>query len=186
MKISIVPILVATLALGAGCSSLDNPLANLFHGHDARVYNPQTGEWEYPNKKATPSPQKSAAIASALSSTPAPQGSGHSADWVEPRKVPDPTSAPSNATASAGGADPASGAPAPAPAPTPPPPRPKRATGIYNPATGKIEWQTTGETTASANPPPSDSKHWWWPFRGETTASATPPPSATKHWWWPF
>jgi hypothetical protein len=164
MKISIVTILAASLCLFAGCNSLTNPLAGLFRGHDERVYNPQTGEWEYPNKKGpTPAPQKSAAVASALSSTPAPQGgSARSTDWVE-KHTASPSAGPSTQVASNPNApvNPSADPAANAPAPTPPPPRPGRATGYYNPATGKIDWQS-GETTAAATPAPV--KHWWWPF----------------------
>jgi len=163
MKISTVPILVATLALCTGCNSLDNPLANLFHGHDSRVYNPQTGEWENSNNKATPQPQKSAAVASALSSTPPPQGSGHPPTAaVDPHNVSSASPSP-GAPGSAGTPESPPAAPA-APAFTPAPPRPARATGFYNTTTGKIEWQNSGLTTAAATPPPAATKHWWWPF----------------------
>jgi hypothetical protein len=50
--------------------------------------------------------------------------------------------------------------PAPAPAPTP---RAARATGVYNSATGKIEWQSGGYVPPAA-PTPPPTKHWWWPF----------------------
>ena len=168
MKISIVTILAAFLCLFAGCNSLTNPFARLFRGHDERVYNPQTGEWEYPNRKgATPQPQKSAAVASALASTPTPQGNPHSTDWVEKHTVsasPSAGSGSSTQVASNPNAPvkPAADPAATAPAPTPAPPRPGRATGYYNTQTGKIEWQS-GETTAAATPPPT-TKHWWWPF----------------------
>jgi hypothetical protein len=163
MKISTVTILAAFLCLFAGCNSLTNPFAGLFRGHDERVYNPQTGEWEYPNKKgATPPPQKSATVAAALASTPAPQGSPHSTDWVEKHGTASPAAGSSGSSTQVASnpnapvnptADPA--------APAPAPPRPGRATGYYNTQTGKIEWQS-GETTAAATPAPT--KHWWWPF----------------------
>lgn len=164
MKISTVTILAAFLCLFAGCNSLTNPFAGLFRGHDERVYNPQTGEWEYPNKKgATPPPQKSAAVAAALASTPPPQGSPHSADWVEKHAAP-PSAGPSTPVASNPNApvNPSAEPAATAPVPTPAPPRPGRATGYYNTQTGKIEWQNAGATTAAAAPAPT--KHWWWPF----------------------
>ena len=72
MKILAVIIHAATLALFAGCNSLDNPIANLFRAHDDRVYNLQTDHWDYPDKKPTPAPQRAAAVASALSATPPP------------------------------------------------------------------------------------------------------------------
>jgi hypothetical protein len=166
MKISTHTILAACLCLFAGCDSLNNPLAGLFRGHDERVYNSQTGEWEYPNKKgATPAPQKSAAVASALASTPAPQKKDpHSMDWVE-KHSPSPSPSAGSSTQVASNpnapvkpsADPAASEPAPTP-----PPRPGRATGYYNTQTGKIDWQNSGETTAAATPAPT--KHWWWPF----------------------
>ena len=68
----------AALALGAGCSSLDNPLANLtiFHtGRDARTFNPQTGEYEWP-KDATPRPAARTPRRPAAAATPAPGGDG--------------------------------------------------------------------------------------------------------------
>ncbi|HEY3899166.1 MAG TPA: hypothetical protein VGM54_11165 [Chthoniobacter sp.] len=193
MKISTVTILAAFLCLFAGCNSLTNPFAGLFHGHDERVYNPQTGEWEYPNKKgATPQPQKSAAVAAALASTPAPQGSPHSTDWVE-KHAASPSAEPVTAAASNPNApvNPSanSAATPPPAAPAPPPPRPGRATGYYNTQTGKIEWQS-GVAPAAASP--ASTRHWWWPFgqSGETTVAAAAPaaatPAHTKHWWWPF
>ena len=195
MKISTVLILVAPLALFAGCNSLDNPITNLFHGHDARVYNPQTGEWEYPKGKGTPAPQKSAAVASALSATPAPQGGGHPTNWVEAHNVdssPNASHVASNASAPGSPATAAPAAPAP-PVPTPAPPRPERATGRYNPTTGKIDWQAGGYIPTST-PPPAPTKHWWWPFgkaqtggyTASTTSTATSTTAPTKHWWWPF
>jgi len=61
MKLSSISVLIATPILLAACNSLDNPFANLFKtGRDARVYNPQTGSFEWPADKATPRPQKSA------------------------------------------------------------------------------------------------------------------------------
>lgn len=46
---------VAGLALGAGCNSLDSPFADvpvLQTGRDARVFNVQTGEYEWPDGTA--------------------------------------------------------------------------------------------------------------------------------------
>jgi hypothetical protein len=54
----------AGLMLLCGCNSLDSPLSNLnvFRtGHDGRVYNPQTNEYEWPDKSATPRPKAAAA-----------------------------------------------------------------------------------------------------------------------------
>ena len=51
MKFPIPVVFLATSVLVAGCNSLDNPLAGmnlLGTGHDGRVYNAQTGEFEWP------------------------------------------------------------------------------------------------------------------------------------------
>lgn len=71
---------VAALALGAGCSSLDNPITNLgiFRtGRDARTFNPQTGEYEWP-KAATPRPQPR--VARTAAATPPPKDDGRPFD----------------------------------------------------------------------------------------------------------
>jgi hypothetical protein len=182
MKFLSIALLLSAALLLAACNSLDNPFANLFHGnHDGRVFNPQTGQWDYPNGNANPTPKsKSAAVASALGSTPAlpppaaaPQqesGGGRYFDaqknqWVEMHNS--DSAAPSDPHPAA---SPAAGA---TPANVPPPvapPRPAKDTGIYNPTTGKIEWQSSGGTTpsygavASTKPAPKRVKHWWWPF----------------------
>ena len=75
-------LLAAALALCAGCHSLDNPLANLrilHSGRDARTFNAQTGEYEWP-KDATPRPQRPRARTAAA--TPPPQDDGRSFDPV--------------------------------------------------------------------------------------------------------
>jgi hypothetical protein len=155
MKILNVTFLAASLALFAGCNSLDNPLGNWFHGRDQRVYNPQTGEWEYPNKKGTPAPQKAAGVASALSATPAPQAAGSSSSGAAPAPTPaHSASAPMSAES----------APAPVPMATPPPPRPSKATGFYNTQTGKIEWREGGAVASATPAAGTRTKHWWWPF----------------------
>ena len=49
-------ITLAALVL-AGCSSLEHP--NFFRtSHDARVYNPQTGRYEWPDDAPPPAPRK--------------------------------------------------------------------------------------------------------------------------------
>ena len=71
---------VAALALGAGCSSLDNPITSLgiFRtGRDARTFNPQTGEYEWP-KDATPRPQRR--VARTAAATPPPKDDGRPFD----------------------------------------------------------------------------------------------------------
>ena len=84
----------AALALCAGCNSLDNPLAKLrifSAGRDARTFNPQTGEYEWP-KNATPRPQSRTARSASAAATPAPKDDGRPFDpqrgeWRDP----DPT-----------------------------------------------------------------------------------------------
>ena len=71
----------AALALCTGCNSLDNPLANfsLLHtGRDARTFNAQTGQYEWPPDAAprTPSPAQRRTAAA----TPAPSTDGRSYD----------------------------------------------------------------------------------------------------------
>ena len=71
---------LAALALGTGCTSLDNPLSNLplLHtGRDARTFNSQTGEYEWP-KDATPRPQPR--VRPTAAATPPPQDDGRSFD----------------------------------------------------------------------------------------------------------
>ena len=70
----------AALALGAGCSSLDNPFANLtlLHtGRDARTFNAQTGQYDWPSDTPPrpPNPRRAAAAA-----TPAPASDGRAYD----------------------------------------------------------------------------------------------------------
>lgn len=174
MKLSSILIPVTASLLLAGCNSIDNPVSNLFHGvgRDERVYNPQTGQWEWPPDKRHPSEKKSAAVASAMGATPAPHGFNDTRywdsarnQWVEgeqPRSgsssKPKPTPPPSEPVAPATTAQ--------AAPPPPPPPRPSQATGVYNPSTGKIEWQTSDANVprgATYTPPPK-TKHWYWPF----------------------
>jgi hypothetical protein len=167
----------AAVLLLSSCSSLENPFSGWFHHntHDERVYNPQTGEWEWP-------PDKRAAHAR---ETPAPQGSdtrywdAQHNQWVEKT---------GERSGGAGSAreKPSSGAAAPPIAPGTP--RPSRQTGVYNASTGKIEWQD-GAYVPSIQPPPAPKKHWWWPFGGgdhPASAANTPAPAEKKHSWWPF
>ena len=83
----------AALALCAGCNSLDNPLSDfrIFKtGRDARTFNPQTGEYEWP-KDATPRPQNRAAK-TAAAATPAPKDDGRPFDQQRGEwRDPDPT-----------------------------------------------------------------------------------------------
>ena len=83
----------AALALCAGCNSLDSPLSNfvIFRtGRDARTFNPQTGEFEWP-KDTTPRPAGKAPRRAAAA-PPAPKDDGR---YYDPMRGgftdPDPT-----------------------------------------------------------------------------------------------
>src|SRR5678815_332294 len=76
MKFPLPAALLAASALFAGCNSLDNPLSgiNLFGtGHDARVYNAQTGEFEWPKDQKRRARRPSPATAGAAGTTPVPE-----------------------------------------------------------------------------------------------------------------
>lgn len=82
MKLSLL-LAAAALALCAGCNSLDHPLSNLalLHtGRDARTFNAQTGEYQWP-KDATPRPAVTRPRRAA-DATPAPAADGRSYDPV--------------------------------------------------------------------------------------------------------
>jgi hypothetical protein len=158
MKLSSVIILAMASLLLAACSSLDNPFSNLFHfgSHDERVYNPQTGEWEWPADKRKPS----------AAATPASHGNDtrywdpqHN-QWSQGSQERTATASKPSPAPSSDPAPAAATAPA-APAPTP---RASHATGVYNASTGKIEWKNPGEAVPSAAPAPEPKKHWYWPF----------------------
>ena len=52
MKLSYLAAGFAASAFLTGCGTLENPLARFFHtGHDARTYNSQTGQFEWPEEK---------------------------------------------------------------------------------------------------------------------------------------
>jgi hypothetical protein len=171
MKLSSILIPAAASLLFAGCNSLDNPISNMFHGvgRDERVYNAQTGQWEWPADKHKPTEKKSEAVASAMSS---PEGSRTYNDtrywdaqrnqWVQtdqPRTAspskPKPAPAPTEAAPIA-----ATQAAPPSPAPA----RPSNATGVYNPSTGKIDWQTSDANVPHGAVAPEPKKRWYWPF----------------------
>ncbi len=88
-------LVLAAFALCAGCNSLENPFAGvrlLKTGQDARAFNPQTGEYEWP-KDAAPRPKtKREPGAVTPATTPAPKPDGRPYD---PQKGefadPDPT-----------------------------------------------------------------------------------------------
>jgi hypothetical protein len=169
MKLSPLVVLLGASALLAACNSLDNPLRGmnlLGTGHDGRVYNPQTGEFEWP-KDATSRPgrtRKASELSAALKATPAPapKSDGRYYDaqksqWVEPPPQsnaglsPNSKSKPRSAAA-------ATPAPSPLPAAAPSTPAPARARGVYNPSSGKIEWQSSDGPPAAT---PAPRKRWW-------------------------
>jgi len=162
MKYPIAAVLLSTTVFVAGCNSLDNPLAGLFHtGNDARVFNPQTGQYEWPPEQRKPQPR---GPATAGGTTPAPerQSEGRYYDpqknqWVEARDE-KPTAGKLKKPAS----PPVVLMTTPVPVGTPPPVRPPRARGVYNPSTGQIEW-TDFNPAPSATPVP-EKKKWYWPF----------------------
>jgi len=170
MKLSSVLIPVTASLLLAACNSLDNPITNFFHGtgRDARVYNAQTGEWEWPADKRKPQEKKSAAVASALA-TPGPNSFNDTRywdaqrnQWVQPEQ-PRPSS-PSKPKPSAPPAESADASSAPSAPPPPPPPRPAHATGVYNASTGKIEWRDSDANVPHGAVAPEPKKRWYWPF----------------------
>jgi len=158
MKISF---LLAVLSLGylvAACS-LDSPFSSvatnplLNTGRDARVYNGSTGNWEWPSptprpkQKPTPKPTATPAL---VKSTPVatPTPAKKAAAFVQ-ATTPQPTVTLTDTT--------------PAPVkPATPTPVAKRAIGVLNMETGKIEWREAGPAT----PTPKKTK-------------ATPTPKAT-------
>ena len=169
MKLSFFSVLIVASALFTGCSSLDNPLAGFFHtGHDARVYNPQTGQFEWPEEKKPRGQKKSAVVAGALASTPAPKGRGDGRyfdaqknQWVEQEPQDGAATARHPKPAQRPAALAGTAAPLPTPGPTP---VPARATGYYNTSTGKIEWASGATAAAAPRPAPASAKRWWWPF----------------------
>jgi hypothetical protein len=161
-------LLLTASVLLPGCSSLENPFGNLFgSGRDARVYNAQTGEYDWPQDSTNPRP---AAPAPAAGGAPAPQrrGDGRYFDPVKNEWVDAPmegggssraASRPSTVQHSATVSQPA---PTPMAAPPPPPP-PERASGIYNASTGQIEWKDDPSAVPRSTPG-SEKKKWYWPF----------------------
>jgi hypothetical protein len=85
MKLTSLLAAVAGLALLVGCNSLDSPFSDwklLQTGRDGRVYNPQTGEYEWP-KNATPRPKAPARQSGRAPATPAPANDGRSYDPIK-------------------------------------------------------------------------------------------------------
>jgi hypothetical protein len=155
--------LLAVLSLGslvAACDSLDNPFHALLNtGNDARVYNGNTGSYEWPNSTPRPKPPAPpVVIASANKATPTPTATpgkkvaGRSSDSQKAAfvqgKNPSPTPVNAKATPSAVAVQ-----------ATPVPP-PAKGTGIYNMETGKFEWSPSGVPTARkpAAPPAQETQ----------------------------
>jgi hypothetical protein len=163
MKFPLPAFILSGSVLIAGCNSLDNPLGGfLGSGHDARVYNSQTGQFEWPKEEQKKKKSGSDAVVAAMG-TPAPhQSDGRYFDaqkneWVEVREERSAAVKPKK---------PAAPTPVlmttPVPVGTPPPVRPPRARGVYNASTGQIEW-TDFNPAPSATPVP-EKKKWYWPF----------------------
>ncbi len=165
MKILPSFLLLTASVLLPGCSSLENPFGNWFgSGRDARVYNAQTGEYEWPQDSSKPRPAGAATVP-----PPAGQGDGRYFDPVRNEWVQAPGESGGNRAASRPAAptvqhsatvSQSSSAPLPA---TPPPPSPERATGIYNASTGQIEW-TNDPSSVPRSTPGAEKKKWYWPF----------------------
>lgn len=148
------PAIFLAATLLAGCNSLDNPVGGLLAtGRDARVFNAQTGEFEWPKdqpgNKRPPGPTDGRAVRTERAGDgryfdvaknewgDAPRDSAP-ATRAKPRLTPAPATA--------------------APAATPPPPRPNHASGVYNASTGRIDWSTSDGAPA---PTPRPRKRWW-------------------------
>lgn len=165
-------VVVCSLAFSvAGCSSLDNPLSalNPFRsGRDARVYNAQTGEYEWPKEEAARRRSRPAGASGATTTAPQQKrGDGRYFDaqkneWVDaprddvsssrPKDKPAPGSRPNLDQPVVMQSQPSE----------PPPPPPARASGVYNPSTGRIDWDGSGAPPAST---PAPRKGWrLWPF----------------------
>lgn len=166
MKLSSILISATGAVLLAGCNSLDNPVTNLFHGmgNDARVYNSQTGQWEYPPEKRQPKQKVAGAAA-----TPGPQSFDDTRYWDSQRNQwvqtdPPRTKTPPKAKPTPPPADATDATTASQPTPPPAPPRPAQETGVYNASTGKIEWQTSDANVPHGAAPVEPKKRWYWPF----------------------
>lgn len=75
-------LILAVGALCAGCNSLDNPLTSIpifRSGHDGRVFNSRTGEYEWP-KEAPARPANASRRAAPATATPAPKNNGRPYD----------------------------------------------------------------------------------------------------------
>jgi hypothetical protein len=168
MKIlSSVVVCAFTLSV-TGCSSLDNPLSafNPFHrGRDARVYNAQTGEYEWPKEEAAR--QQPARHGAAGAAPQERRGDGRYFDaqkneWVDAPRDDVSTSQPKEKSAPSSRVNLDQPVVTPAQDTEPPPSPPARASGVYNPSTGRIDWDASGAAPA---PTPAPRKGWrLWPF----------------------
>jgi len=173
--------LLAALAIGslvAACNSLDSPFSGLSSnallntGRDARVYNGNTGSYEWPNTTPTPRPKKTP-DAVALNVTPPPY-------TPAPGKTPPPKPGKGKATPSAVVAKATPTPPPATPQATPnvvaqitPVPAPEKGTGIYNVQTHRFEWATPGAATPG-KPVATPAKKTLAPSGKMTPAPSTP------------
>jgi len=167
MKFPLSVVFLATSVLVVGCNSLDNPLSgmNLFNtGHDARVYNPQTGQYEWPKESTKRQSRVAGLGASGATPTPQPKSDGRYYDaqkgqWVEVQEERKTSSQPKKPAA-----------PAmvlmvtPKPVGTPQADRSPRARGTYNSSTGQIEWNDFDPPPTAKPTPDKKKKNWFWPF----------------------
>lgn len=171
MKFPIPVVFFAASVLVTGCNSLDNPLAGvnlLGTGNDGRVYNAQTGEFEWPKdsqKRRAPRPAPTGTVGA----TPAPERKGdgryydpQKSQWVEVQEE-RTSSGPKPSKPSKPTPPPVVLMTTPVPVGTPQPERSPRARGTYNASTGRVEWNDFDPPPA-AKPAPEKKKSWYWPF----------------------
>jgi hypothetical protein len=172
MKFPIPVVFLATSVLVAGCNSLDNPLSGvnlLGTGRDARVYNAQTGEYEWPKdsqKRRTQRPAPAAAGTASTTTEPERKSDGRYYDpqksqWVEVQE--ERTSSPPKPKRPATPPVVLMTTPKPVGTPQPAEERSKRARGSYNASTGQIEW-TDFDPPPATKPASEKKKNWYWPF----------------------
>lgn len=175
MKFPIPALFLATSVLVTGCNSLDNPLAGmnlLGSGRDGRVYNSQTGEFEWPKdsqKRRAHRPAPAAAGTAAATTEPERKSDGRYYDpqksqWVEVRE--ETSHAPSAPKPRRPETPPVVLMNTPKPVGTPQPveERSPRARGKYNPSTGQIEWTDFNPPAGTKPAPEKKDKKWYWPF----------------------
>jgi hypothetical protein len=161
MKLPLSAFFIVASVFVAGCNSLDNPVGGILDtGRDNRVFNAQTGEFEWPKDGQKPRARKLGTAAAGSEPAAERSGDGRYFDlqknqWVEARQ--ESASNPRAKSKSAPSAPDVAAAPPPMVIPPP-----ARASGVYNPATGQIEWRSFD--AASATPKPAPRKNWWWPF----------------------